>query len=405
MAKFPINLLLYLITLGLLGGSGFYFYEAVNLPRQPDHKKNRDLAKRAIERGKQRESVDPADNYNDGSWQSFAEANFTGKLPPKIDVEPVDQGPVATKVDATTPLEEIFTIQGIYYDATGSRVIISYKPSANVQPPADELKKRAAQQSNQNLPPGARGQRSNSTRAGRRGNRGVAASLPILNNPNAGMVHHLSLADADKNALWTPYQHIRLVSVSDDAAYAVFQRQQPDQEAKDWEAGIKVFKGVLDLDPDILKRLYEAQFGSSGGREVQRSRNASRANPGNTWLPTATTKFRGKGTWDIGQEEYARIREDPARVFNEDIGLRTYVGRGGRKGVQFNKISPRFQSFGFQVGDIIIALNDQPVTSKVQAINLGKKLYQRGVRTFRVKVLTERGYTEERVYNAPNQVP
>ena len=66
-------------------------------------------------------------------------------------------------------------------------------------------------------------------------------------------------------------------------------------------------------------------------------------------------------------------------------------------------ISPEIQGrFGVQVGDLILAVNGQSVSTKAQAVTVGKKLYRRGVRRFTVTLLSN-GQEIERIYQAPDQ--
>ncbi|MHC5064483.1 MAG: hypothetical protein ACYTG5_10985 [Planctomycetota bacterium] len=410
MSKLPINLILYLITLGLLGGSGMYFYEAVNLPRSPDPKEIRDKAASALDKGRERDPQTVGPNYADDlPWVHFAEANFVGKLPPPPDMPKVDEGPKQPVVNTITPMDQIFSILGIYYDGDNSRVVIKYKPTANVQPPPDVLAaRRGAAPRNtgpaDRVPParGARGARGRGTRGGQ-----PTASMPTA-NPNEGLVHHLALGDPEQSKLWEPYHPIRLVSVANDAEFAVFEDQRNSEakagENQEWPE-VRMFKETLGLPQEIMDVLVgsDASGASKSGQQANRGQGnqgtvAGQRRPSNGWQPTPTTKRVGTNRYDIGTSDLERINKDPARIFSEDVQISSY--RQG--GVQIRKISSQFQSFGLKVGDIVTHLNDRPVNNKTEAITLGKKLYKRGVRTFKVRVLTACGYTEERTYNAPN---
>ncbi len=408
MSKLPINLILYLITLGLLGGSGMYFYEAVNLPRSPDPKQIRDRAIAALNKGKERDPEIAGKDYTkDEPWVAFAEANFTGKLPPPKPVaKDLNEAPEKT-VNPITPMEEIFSILGIYYDGDNSRVVIKYKPTANVQPPADVLKARRGSAASNSGPsdrvPPARGR-------GARGRGGQPAPSMPTANPNEGLVHHLALGDPEQSKLWEPYHPIRLVSVADDAEFAVFEDQRsPKEKAGESETWpeVQMFKEVLDLPQEIRRALAAGGESGQGQKQGSQSGNQQQSNQGNAlaeptsksgWKPVENTTRVGTNRYDIGTSDLARINKDPARVFSEDVQISSY--RQG--GVQIRKISPQFQSFGLRVGDIVTHLNGRPVNNKTEAITLGKKLYKRGIRSFKVTVLTSRGYTEERTYNAPN---
>jgi hypothetical protein len=60
------------------------------------------------------------------------------------------------------------------------------------------------------------------------------------------------------------------------------------------------------------------------------------------------------------------------------------------------------QRFGVQQNDLILSINGTPVSTKADAIHVGKKLYNRGVRTFVVKMLSD-GREVERTYQAPDR--
>ena len=98
------------------------------------------------------------------------------------------------------------------------------------------------------------------------------------------------------------------------------------------------------------------------------------------------------------------LSQQSERVFHEDVGLRSYSSaRGNVRGVQVTRISPELQRFGVQSGDVLLELNGKPVRSKAEALAVGRKQYQAGVRVFRAKVLNRYGRQEERTYYAPNQ--
>ena len=85
MIKLPINLLLYALILGLLAGSGYQFFLAVNDDYALDQQGSRKVFEDRLKAGADRFGEDgTGPNYRDesGLWEKFATANFTGKEPP-----------------------------------------------------------------------------------------------------------------------------------------------------------------------------------------------------------------------------------------------------------------------------------------------------------------------------------
>jgi C-terminal processing protease CtpA/Prc len=60
------------------------------------------------------------------------------------------------------------------------------------------------------------------------------------------------------------------------------------------------------------------------------------------------------------------------------------------------------QKFGVQTGDVLLEVNNRKVSSKAQAVNMVKKDYKRGVRSYATKWLSN-GQEVTRVYLAPNK--
>ena len=60
------------------------------------------------------------------------------------------------------------------------------------------------------------------------------------------------------------------------------------------------------------------------------------------------------------------------------------------------------QTYGVQTGDVLLEVNNTKISSKAQAVNMVKKDYERGVRSFSTKWLSN-GQVVDRVYLAPNK--
>ena len=141
--KLPINLLLYVAIAALLGASGLQFWEALQeRSRTFDQKQNRAGYERRVQAGREdagKVSVGP--DYTEGFWSALHVANFTGKEPPEV-LEAQAREQAAQEEQQQTPeiaLDDIFAITCMVFDGEESLVVIGYKQSANVEPPAEVL--------------------------------------------------------------------------------------------------------------------------------------------------------------------------------------------------------------------------------------------------------------------------
>ncbi len=107
MSKFPINLVLYLAIVLLLGGSGWQFYLTYTAPKSPDGNRVLKQLDEKLKDGQRRQPPSKGTDYsNMGLLSKFRDANFTGKEPPKAEVvRSVDPGPEVKTVNQT-PLDE-----------------------------------------------------------------------------------------------------------------------------------------------------------------------------------------------------------------------------------------------------------------------------------------------------------
>ncbi len=402
MTKLPIHLLLYLAILGLAAGGGFQFWQALQEKNHvPDPKADQAQFLKSIQRGRDsagRTSNGPDYAAHEDFWNSFRYANFTGKEPPKP-VESTDAKP-AEDVKPEVPeikLEDVFVIECMVFDGEQSKVILRYKPSANVQLPPEMLTGTGGAGTGPvaDTVPARPGVRGNQGASGVPGNR--AGSLPTFDN-GLGAVQHLTLDDT----LWKPYEHIRLVRVADDASYAVFRVEKPSVPKEEWKEE-QIYPEVLELPQDVLRKLQE------GGIDVSRNQQsggadqpAAPAQPSG-WVDMPETQEIGRNHYNIGSHDRDMIASDPSRVFDEDVGTATYRSRDGRvQGVRITRLAPGYDRYGVQEGEVLISLNGEPVGSKAEAYKVGKRLYQRGVRTFEA-VFLRNGQSITRTYVAPDQ--
>ena len=217
--------------------------------------------------------------------------------------------------------------------------------------------------------------------------------MPSFARPQ-GFVQHLELEDT----LWKRYDYIRFVRVAEDASHASFVREDPNVEQKEWKEET-LYPEVLDLPQDVLQALREAgvDLGRTAVREAVTPESSG-------WVPAEETREieRNSNRFNIGTRDRELFQRDPNRIFNQDIGTANYRSPNGTRGVQIRSIAKGYERFGVQVGDVITAINGNPVRSKTEAIKVGKRLYRRGVRTFNVDFIS-RGRRMTRTYVAPDR--
>ena len=113
-----------------------------------------------------------------------------------------------------------------------------------------------------------------------------------------------------------------------------------------------------------------------------------------------TTRFGNQ--FHIGRKDEAQFRS--SGDFFNNVYVDTYVSKTSKlRGVSVRSVEPKLaQSYGIQTGDVLLKVNNRPITSKAQATNMVKKDYQRGVRTFSTEWLSN-GQVIQRVYQAPDR--
>ncbi|HEB51900.1 MAG TPA: hypothetical protein ENI87_01465 [bacterium] len=435
--RLPLPFLLYATALGLFGWAGWTVYDALPLwkleTRERASTEGRDKAHELIAIGKGQGPQSSDWNYARKSWwEQLTQVNLIGKLPEK---KPTPEEIEAAKKEAEpkvdmTPLEDIFELVTLVYDSETdgrggeSHVVIRYKETANVEPPewwrrentpvsaapmAGAARDLIATQGQ----PGARNGRPN--RGSGRNARGVRNGRPQPARPSAmpagsvttgrEILQKLWLDGGDDErrsaSLWDNYSHIRLVRVAPDAQSAFFVRElpptkegEPAPEPKEEE----LLKTTTDISQDILQALRKLQ-GREGVRDGSRA-NVARATPTKWREVEETTRFGNQ--FHIGRKDERRF-QDPEEFFNK-VYVDTYVSRSSDlRGVQVRSVEPQLaQRFGVQPGEVLLEINNRKVSSKGQAMNMVKKDYNRGVRTFATKWLSN-GQVVERVYQAPDK--
>lgn len=127
-------------------------------------------------------------------------------------------------------------------------------------------------------------------------------------------------------------------------------------------------------------------------------REAPVAAPTSTWTDVAQTTRSGNNVI-ISRKDADRIR-DQSDDFLEQITVDTYSGRSGPTGLIVKAIDARLASFGVTAGEVLLEINGKKVESKAQAVSAAKSDYNRGVRTFTTKWLSNRQVIE-RIFQSP----
>ena len=97
--------------------------------------------------------------------------------------------------------------------------------------------------------------------------------------------------------------------------------------------------------------------------------------------------------------------QEAPETFMDRIHVDTYVSRtgSGMRGLRVLNVAPEMSArFGVQSNDLILSINGESVSTKADAIAVGKRQYNRGVRTFIVRMLSD-GREVERVIEAPDR--
>lgn len=429
--RLPLPFLLYVTALGLFGWAGWTVYNSLPLwdvkTREQASRDGRDRAINLMARGKGAGAEVADVNFAASQWwEQLKNVNLIGKLPEKKPTEAelaAQKEASKPKVDMT-PLEDIFELVSLVYDGKDAgkggdtHVIIRYKPTANVQPPEWWLKENQPPSGAPRpggprdlaaAPPTARtrgGVSRGKTRPnGRPNNRGVQSTpMPTSSLTGREILQKIWVDDGGNqrraSSLWPTYGHIKLVRVAPDAQSAFFVRVsppaeegQPAPEPKEEE----LLKTTADIPQEVLLALRKLQ-----GREGERAaRTENSAASANKWREVEETTRYGN-QFHIGRKDEKKFRS--SGDFFNDVYVDTYVSKtSSLRGVSVRSVAPKLaQTYGIQTGDVLLEVNSRKISSKAQATNMVKKDYQRGVRTFSTKWLSN-GQVVERVYQAPDK--
>jgi hypothetical protein len=405
--RLPLNFLLYVGSLGLIGQAGLWIYQASDklgaTAGSELTKQGQNTASDRVTAGKGQGPATVSWRYDNPEWwQLFKTANFIGKLPPK----PVDPKAVAEdkpKALDVRPLEEIIELVTLMCDGDGKRthVVVRYKTAANVKPPEDVLRQMAVATAppppTRDVAPAPGTKPPVAPAKPPPGSSAVkpTSQLPVNTGPREYQ-HQVKVGDS----LWEPFTDIKLVSVSSDAEIATFSRKVPGSKPGDppTERTDQLVRTAMGISQNTMQSIINAR-GSNAAKGLIPSKPAA----GNKWIETEETK-KIDSTWHIGSNDVKHFQENRDALL-EGVNLEGYQSQFGSdmRGVRIANIDPGLsQRYGVQQGDVLLDVNGEKVRSRADALQVGQQQYNRGVRTFDVHFLSN-GQVVTRTYQAPDR--
>jgi hypothetical protein len=383
--KLPINPLLHLISLGAVGGmvmAGLQLRDNAKAydVRRGQIKKDVDTLYGKSKNGRKgsggwnyRKSASQSGQSDNPFWFQLQDANFTGKV--KVDPKAVEEGSKDEEVKKTPgviDLDDILHVIAIAHGNGLNGAVVKY--TATVEVP-EEFKRSTGGIALRSIPAGRR-KRSESPRIP---TQQVGSSPP----------HHMKVGDS----LWPPYSHVFLHGIAKDASEVDFElRVHAKVEGQDKKNPIQtLLKNQLGLPADILKSLVNSPSkGSGDGKSSKQGAETKDPADSYLWVDQPTTFVDRRGNVNISKKDSKWLGRDGGQIFNEDVHMRDYsAGSGNHKvrGIQLRKLSSRVRQFGAQEGDVVISINNQPVKGMAAAKRLGRRFYNKGVRSFRIEIL------------------
>ncbi|HZN39744.1 MAG TPA: hypothetical protein VFD82_13125 [Planctomycetota bacterium] len=428
--KLPIPPLLYLVSLGLFGLAGWTVYAMLPLWKDSERRHASEKGGKEAQEGLLRgRGQGPALEWNYAHadwWAAPRNVNLVGKPPPPP--EPVGGPEAAPKAPAVElrPLEEIIELVSLVHDGeTNGRggntyVIVRYKPGADVKPPEWYIRENMSGPASMSAPgPGDRSPAARPSGPGK-GNRG-GQTLPPPPSATArppGGISPIPTSMAGRqimqkvwvvdngdprhgNRLWPTFDNIKLVGVSSDAQVAYFVRDLPPPKEGEPAPEPKeesLLKTNMHINPELLEELRRLQgraeptSSSSGNTEPS-------SNPVNTWIDLPETKVVN-GVTHISKKDEERFRnlDELLSQFHFD----PYSGKSVKGLILRNVDAKLAKILGIAAGEVLIELNGRAVRSRSEALEIGKRDYERGVRTFTTKWLAN-GAVVERTWQAPDR--
>ncbi|MEE2887587.1 MAG: hypothetical protein VX951_09160 [Planctomycetota bacterium] len=311
-------------------------------------------------------------NYRSSEfWMQLSDANFTGRVRPEDKPEVKDPDAEKKPLPGVIDLNDILHVIAITYGDGLNGAVVNY--SASVEVP-DEFRIDPNVNVINTIPEGRR-RRSKTPRVP---TRSVASSPP----------HHMKIGDP----LWAPYEHVFLHGIATDASEVDFELRIAKGDNPEQKNLVQtLLKNQLGLPAEILQSLVKGKpkpksDSDDKGDATKKPDDGS----GYQWVDQPTTFLDKRGNVNISKKDSQWLSRDGGQIFNEDVHMRDYSsGSGNRKvrGIQLRKLSPRVRQFGAQEGDVVISINNAPVKGMASAKRLGRRLYNKGVRSFRVEIM------------------
>ncbi len=301
-------------------------------------------------------------------WLQIQDANWTGKLPPVPVAKGTETEPVKPPPKVLQPLSEIFAINMIYAGAGEDRVLIHYL-DPKVEPPKPD-----------NADPASLATAQAAADAGGKG---------------TGVRQLLQPGDA----LYTPFQVVKFERFSADGLAAIFSRDAVDGGGKRVEEELRVAE--LTMSGDSFAGVDKIENGKGTDSKTTRKGEKPWQDPGKF------SKFdSGKGIVYISRTDSRMLKKDYNRILSEDIvGSDWKPSPNLRKrykgGVQVRHVSPAMRRFGIKTGEILVKVNGTPVSSRANAIKVGRKQFDKGTRTFTLTFISQ-GREVQRLWRAPD---
>jgi hypothetical protein len=204
------------------------------------------------------------------------------------------------------------------------------------------------------------------------------------------------------NRLWPTFDNIKLVGVSSDAQVAWFVRDLPPPKDGSRAPELKeepLLKTSMHLSAELREELRRLQGRDAPVREQQRQHGAV-PEPGQ--CVDRRARDQGRQRRDPHQQE-GRRNAFATRTSFSARSTSTSIPATSVKGLIVRSVDPELgKTMGIEAGEVLIEINGHAVRSRSEALERGKDDYQRGVRTFTSKWLSN-GAVIERTWQAPDR--